>query len=72
MVSSFKLTIVTQCKSHKSTTKILSIADQTRSHTTVTLEYHHDEVEFADEVREHVKQHAKKSREQWREELIES
>jgi len=38
-------------------------------HTTVTLGYHHDQVEFADEVREHVAKHASKSAAEWREEL---
>jgi len=38
-------------------------------HTTVTLGYHHDQVEFADEVREHVAKHANKSAAKWREEL---
>jgi len=38
--------------------------------TTTTLGFHHDEVEFADEVRDHVKRHASKSREQWKAEMI--
>lgn len=39
--------------------------------TTTTLSYHHDEVEFADEVREHVKKHASTTREEWRKEILE-
>ena len=34
--------------------------------TTITLGFHHDQVEFADEVREHVGRYANKSREQWK------
>ena len=39
-------------------------------HITATLGYHHDQVEFADEVREHVAKHAKKSRDEWECELV--
>ena len=38
--------------------------------TTITLGYHHDEEEFADEVREHVRRHASKGREQWKKILM--
>jgi hypothetical protein len=38
--------------------------------TTTTLGFHHDEVEFADELREHVHKHALKTREQWKESLL--
>ena len=38
--------------------------------TTITLGYHHDEVEFADQVRAHVKKHARKTREEWRAEIL--
>lgn len=38
--------------------------------TTTTLGFHHDQVEFADEVREHVGCHASKSREEWKKELL--
>lgn len=38
--------------------------------TTTTLGFHHDEVEFADEVREFVDEHALKSRNEWRKELL--
>lgn len=34
--------------------------------TTLTLEYHHDQVEFAEQVREYVRKHASRSREDWR------
>ena len=39
--------------------------------TTSTLEFHHDEVEFADDVRQFVRRHAMKNREAWKKELIE-
>jgi hypothetical protein len=39
--------------------------------TTTTLGFHHDEVEFADEVREHVEQYAMRSRESWKQLLME-
>lgn len=35
-----------------------------------TLGYHRDQVEFADQVREHVAKHAKKDRKQWKKELV--
>ncbi|KIW06114.1 uncharacterized protein PV09_03281 [Verruconis gallopava] len=35
-----------------------------------TLEYHGDQVEFADAVRRHISKHASKSREEWRRELL--
>lgn len=35
-----------------------------------TLGFHHDQVEFADEVREHVDRYAYKSREQWKRQLL--
>ena len=38
--------------------------------TTITLGFHHDEVEFAEEVRDHVQRHALKTREQWRAEIL--
>ena len=38
--------------------------------TTTTLSYHHDQVEFADEVREHVDRYASKSREEWKKQLL--
>lgn len=38
--------------------------------TTTTLGFHHDQVEFADEVREHVDMHASKSREEWKQQLL--
>ena len=38
--------------------------------TTTTLGYHHDGVEFADEVRAHVQRHALKTRKQWKAELL--
>ena len=38
--------------------------------TTTTLGFHHDQVEFADEVREHVQRHARKTREQWKKILL--
>ncbi|KAI5358581.1 putative ubiquitin-conjugating enzyme E2, von Willebrand factor, type A, U-box [Septoria linicola] len=37
---------------------------------TLVLDYHHDQVDFADEVRKHVGKHAKKTRRQWKKELI--
>jgi hypothetical protein len=39
--------------------------------TTTTLGFHHDQVEFADEVREHVEQYALRSRESWKKLLLE-
>lgn len=38
--------------------------------TTTTLGFHHDQVEFSDEVREHVRRHARKTRDQWKKELL--
>jgi ubiquitin-protein ligase len=38
--------------------------------TIATLGFHHDQVEFADEVRDHVSMYARKSREQWKKELL--
>ena len=38
--------------------------------TTTTLGYHHDQVEFADEVREFVEEHASMTRTEWRKELL--
>ena len=38
--------------------------------TTTTLGFHHDQVEFADEVREHVDEYASTSREEWRKALL--
>ena len=38
--------------------------------TAAALGYHHDQVEYADEVREYVETHALKSREEWKEELL--
>ncbi|KAF2158863.1 hypothetical protein M409DRAFT_61284 [Zasmidium cellare ATCC 36951] len=37
---------------------------------TTTLGYHHDQVEFAEDVRAHAQRHASKTRQQWKEELI--
>lgn len=37
---------------------------------TTTLGYHHDQVEFAEEVRAHVQRHATKTRQEWRDELV--
>ncbi|GAB7333004.1 hypothetical protein MBLNU13_g04699t1 [Cladosporium sp. NU13] len=39
--------------------------------TTITLEYHHDQVEFNDEVREWTRMYAKKTREEWNTTLLE-
>ncbi|KAI1083612.1 hypothetical protein F5B20DRAFT_577291 [Whalleya microplaca] len=39
--------------------------------TMTTLGFHHDEVGFADEVREHVRKHALQTREEWKTELLE-
>jgi len=41
-------------------------------HTIATLGYHHDQVEFADEVRAHVAKYASKSAEELRHELLEA
>lgn len=49
-----------------------SEADRNVRHTIVTLGYHHDQVEFADEVRAHVAKYASKSAEEWRRELLEA
>lgn len=38
--------------------------------TTVTLGYHHDEVEFNEQVREFVQKHASKTRAQWKAEIL--
>ena len=38
--------------------------------TTTTLGFHHDQVEFAEEVRDHVDRHAFKTREDWRKILL--
>ncbi|CAK3843880.1 bifunctional E2 E3 enzyme [Lecanosticta acicola] len=38
--------------------------------TAAALGYHHDQVEYADEVREYVKKHAVKSRQEWNDELL--
>lgn len=38
--------------------------------TTTTLGFHHDQVEFAEEVREHVDLYASRSREWWRKEVL--
>ncbi len=38
--------------------------------TTTTLGFHHDQVEFADEVREHVRDYARQSRAWWKAELL--
>lgn len=38
--------------------------------TIATLGFHHDQVEFAKEVRDHVRTHAGKSREEWSRELL--
>jgi len=40
------------------------------ANTTTTLGYHHDGVEFADEVRECVDRHAWKTRKEWKAELL--
>lgn len=40
--------------------------------TTMTLGYHHDQVEFNDEVREWTRMYAKKTREEWKTTLLES
>lgn len=37
---------------------------------TTTLGYHHDQVEFAEEVRAHVQRHATKTRQEWQVELV--
>jgi hypothetical protein len=39
--------------------------------TTITLGYHHDQVEFNDEVREWTRMYAKKTREEWKTTLLE-
>ena len=36
----------------------------------VTLDFHHDQVAFADVAKEVIQKHATKSREQWREEIL--
>ncbi|KAM3414997.1 hypothetical protein BST61_g10134 [Cercospora zeina] len=38
--------------------------------TTIALDYHHDQVDFADEVRSHVNKHGSKTRQQWKKELL--
>ena len=38
--------------------------------TTTTLGFHHDQVEFADEVREHVQRYAFKTRDEWKQILL--
>ncbi|KAK4552990.1 hypothetical protein LTR86_009914 [Recurvomyces mirabilis] len=38
--------------------------------TSATLAYHHDQVEYAEQVREFTAAHAKKSREEWKTELL--
>ncbi|KAK5693405.1 hypothetical protein LTR97_009974 [Elasticomyces elasticus] len=38
--------------------------------TTAVLNYHHDQVEYADQVREFVRAYASKSKEQWKLELL--
>ena len=38
--------------------------------TTITLGFQHDQVEFADEVRDHVRKYASKTREWWKKELL--
>lgn len=38
--------------------------------TTTTLGYHHDQVEFAEEVREHVDRYASQSRDEWKKVLL--
>lgn len=38
--------------------------------TTTTLGFHHDQVEFADEVREHVDRYASQTRAEWKAELL--
>lgn len=38
--------------------------------TTTTLGYHHDQVEYAQEVRDHVARHASKTRMEWRAGLL--
>ena len=38
--------------------------------TTTALDYHHDQVDFADEVRSHVAKNASKTRSQWKTELL--
>jgi len=35
-----------------------------------TLDFHHDQVAFQDEVKEHIAKHAKKTREEWRGEIL--
>jgi ubiquitin-protein ligase len=37
---------------------------------TQTLGYHHDQVEYGDEVREYVRKHASKRRAQWKRDLL--
>ena len=39
--------------------------------TTITLGYHHDQVEFNDEVREWTHMYASKTREEWKTTLLE-
>jgi len=36
----------------------------------ITLDFHHDQVAFQDEVKEHIAKHAKKTREEWRGEIL--
>ncbi|TKA69329.1 hypothetical protein B0A55_07452 [Friedmanniomyces simplex] len=38
--------------------------------TAATLNYHHDQVEYSDQVREFLRKYAKKTREEWRSELV--
>nr|OQO26960.1 hypothetical protein B0A51_05959 [Rachicladosporium sp. CCFEE 5018] len=38
--------------------------------TSTTLGYHHDQVEYADEVRVHVRKYARQSREAWKDEIL--
>ncbi|PIA90444.1 putative bifunctional E2/E3 enzyme [Cercospora beticola] len=38
--------------------------------TTIALDYHHDQVDFAEEVRAHVRKHASKTRDQWKKDLL--
>ena len=40
------------------------------SNIVVTLDFHHDQVAFADMAREQIQKHATKSREEWRAEIL--
>ncbi len=50
----------------------MSVADQrgVRRNIVVTLDFHHDQVAFADMARENIQKHAKKTRAEWRAEIL--